>query len=195
MYETCFWGDKKEYTTITNKIDYKVNEAIECREIQIIQMLATEKINYKQIKSPLNYIGGKGKIFDQITCLFPKDIAKFVDLFVGGCNVGLNIKSNKLYCNDNLTFLIEMYQVFQLKHSNDIISYIENQIKEFELSLTNEEGYKRLRKYYNQEKNPLDLFVLIAFSFNHQIRFNNSSNLIIPLGVIEAVLMLIWKII
>lgn len=145
-------------------------------------MLATEKINYKQIKSPLNYIGGKGKIFDQIVRLFPKNIVKFVDLFVGGCNVGLNIKSEKLYCNDNLSFLIEMYQVFQLKSSNYIISYIENQIKTFELSLTNEEGYKRLRKYYNQEKNPLDLFVLIAFSFNHQIRFNNSYEFNNPFG-------------
>lgn len=145
-------------------------------------MVATEKINYKQIKSPLNYIGGKGKVFDQIAPLFPKNIVQFVDLFVGGCNVGLNVKSEKLYCNDNLTYLIEMYQVFQLKPSNDIISYIENQIKTFELSLTNEEGYKRLRKYYNQEKNSLDLFVLIAFSFNHQIRFNNSHEFNNPFG-------------
>ena len=75
-----------------------------------------------------------------------------------------------------------MYQVFQLKSSNDIISYIENQIKTFELFLTNEEGYKKLRKYYNQEKNSLDLFILVAFSFNHQIRFNNSHEFNNPFG-------------
>jgi DNA adenine methylase len=50
------------------------------------------------------------------------------------------------------------------------------------LSKTNEDGYKELRKLYNKERNPLDLFVLVAFSFNHQIRFNNSHEFNNPFG-------------
>lgn len=36
------------------------------------------------IKSPLNYIGGKYKILNQILPLFPKKINNFVDLFTRG---------------------------------------------------------------------------------------------------------------
>ena len=43
------------------------------------------------IQSPLNYTGGKFKLLPQILPLFPKNINTFVDLFCGGCNVGINI--------------------------------------------------------------------------------------------------------
>lgn len=39
-----------------------------------------------------------------------------------------------------------------------------------------------MREQYNKHKNPLDLFVLIAFSFNHQIRFNNNHEYNNPFG-------------
>ena len=130
----------------------------------------TEKPTSKQIKSPLNYIGGKYKLLEQILPLFPKEINSFVDLFAGGCNVGLNVKAEQVICNDYLKFLIEMYQEFQKNSLSEILQHIDNQITTFELSLTNEEAYKKLREHYNTHKNPLDLFVLVAFSFNHLIK-------------------------
>ena len=144
-------------------------------------MAITSRHSLRQIKSPLNYIGGKAKILDQILPLFPKEIDNFIDLFAGGCNVGINVNANKVYFNDNLTYLIEMYQTFQENDLDTTILHIENRIKEFQLSLTNEEGYKKMREQYNKQKNPLDLFVLIAFSFNHQIRFNNNHEFNNPL--------------
>lgn len=145
-------------------------------------MTVVNKHSFKKIKSPLNYIGGKAKILDQILPLFPKKIDNFIDLFAGGCNVGINIEANKIYFNDNLTYLIEMYRTFQENELDTTIFYIENKIKEFGLSLTNEEGYKKMREEYNRRKNPLDLFVLIAYSFNHQIRFNNNHEFNNPFG-------------
>ncbi len=145
-------------------------------------MTITRIHSLRQIKSPLNYIGGKSKILDQILPLFPKEIDNFIDLFAGGCNVGINVNANKVYFNDNLNYLIEMYQTFQENDIDTTILHIENRIKEFQLSLTNEEGYKKMREQYNRQKNPLDLFVLIAFSFNHQIRFNNSHEFNNPFG-------------
>ncbi|HRK26127.1 MAG TPA: DNA adenine methylase [Chitinophagales bacterium] len=147
-----------------------------------MQALLSEKVPSKLIKSPLNYIGGKYKLLEQILPLFPKKPYTFIDLFTGGCNVGLNVKAEKIICNDNLKFLIEMYQEFQKHNLSEILQHIESQITTFELSLTNEEGYKKLRKHYNAHKNPLDLFVLVAFSFNHQIRFNNSHEFNNPFG-------------
>lgn len=134
------------------------------------------------IKSPLNYIGGKSKILPQILPLFPQNIDVFVDLFAGGCNVGLNIMANKVFFNDNLLYLIEMYQKIQKNGYENTLAYIENRINTLQLSQTNEEGYKILREEYNRDKNPFDLFVLIAFSFNHQIRFNNSHKFNNPFG-------------
>ncbi|MFJ1425824.1 DNA adenine methylase [Capnocytophaga canimorsus] len=134
------------------------------------------------IKSPLNYIGGKSKILDQILPLFSTNINYFVDLFSGGCNVGINVSANKVFFNDNLSFLVDMYRIFQKNELEKIINYIENKIKELNLSQTNEKGYKTLRNQYNENKNPLDLFVLIAFSFNHQIRFNNNHEFNNPFG-------------
>ena len=58
----------------------------------------------------------------------------------------------------------------------------ENRINQFNLSLTNKDGYLELRRLYNSERNPLDLFVLVAYSFNHQIRFNNSHEFNNPFG-------------
>ncbi len=142
----------------------------------------TTQIRTKSIKSPLNYIGGKYKLLEQILPLFPKEINHFVDLFAGGCNVGINVYAEKIIFNDNLTYLIELFQTFHSKELEAVITHIENRILEFDLSLTNEEGYKKIREFYNENKNPLDLFVLIAYSFNHQIRFNNSHKFNNPFG-------------
>lgn len=137
---------------------------------------------YSVIKSPLNYIGGKTKILNQIIPLFPKEIKNFVDLFAGGCNVGINVSAEKTIFNDNLTYLIDMFKTFQSNELDKTLHYIENRINEFQLSLTNDSGYKQLRNEYNLTKNPIDLFVLIAFSFNHQIRFNNNHEYNNPFG-------------
>jgi DNA adenine methylase len=55
-------------------------------------------------------------------------------------------------------------------------------IKKYNLSKTNEEGYKKFRDYYNLTKYSLDLFILVAYSFNHQIRLNNNHNYNNPFG-------------
>lgn len=69
-------------------------------------------MNYKKeelVKSPLNYTGGKFKLLPQILPLFPNDIEKFVDLFCGGCNVGLNVNAKKVFCNDYMKQIVDMY--------------------------------------------------------------------------------------
>ncbi len=136
----------------------------------------------KKIKSPLNYTGGKTRLLDKILPFFPENINNFVDLFAGGFNVGINISANKIYCNDNLTYVIDMFKEFRNKDFNFIINYINEKINEFQLSLTNEKGYKNFREYYNKNQRSLDLFILIAYSFNHQIRFNNNHKYNNPFG-------------
>lgn len=134
------------------------------------------------IKSPLNYMGGKYKLLPQILPIFPQEINTFVDVFAGGGNVGINVSCKKLILNDNLTHLINLYKFLKENKKENIISYIENKITELNLSKYNLDGYLELRSQYNTNKNPIDLFILAAYSFNHQIRFNNSHQFNTPFG-------------
>ena len=69
--------------------------------------------NTKIIQSPLNYTGGKFKLLPQLLPLFPTDIDCFVDLFCGGCNVGINVKSQKVIYNDLNSHLLYLYNTFK----------------------------------------------------------------------------------
>ena len=138
--------------------------------------------NKKYIKSPLNYTGGKYKILDKIIPKFPSEINTFVDLFSGGFNVGININANKIICNDNISYLVELYEYIKETETEELLLKIRKTINKYELDKTNKEGYLELRNKYNLSKKPILLFVLICFSFNHQIRFNNSHQFNAPFG-------------
>ena len=90
----------------------------------------------KLIKSPLNYTGGKYKLLPQILPYFPDGIDTFYDLFCGGCNVGINVKANKVICNDYNSFVIDLFNEFNNNTEEKIIKHIEGRIEEFKLSKT-----------------------------------------------------------
>ena len=160
----------------------------------------------KIIQSPLNYTGGKYKILNQILPLFPKNINTFVDLFCGGCNVGINVDCQKVIFNDNNENLMYMLNTFKNLDKSSIISMINQIIDKYNLSRSdlygyekyscnskdglgpyNLEGYLRLRNDLNN-KFTLDygyyvaLYVLICYSFNNQIRFNSKGKFNLPVG-------------
>lgn len=134
------------------------------------------------IKSPLNYTGGKFKLLPQILPLFPNDIRMFVDMFCGGCNVGLNVTADKIICNDYMQQIIDLYSKLRNNTTKDTFDHINKRITQLNLSMENKDGYLQLREMYNKEKNPLDLFVLTCYSFNYSIRFNQSGEFNIAFG-------------
>lgn len=139
--------------------------------------------NKKQcVKSPLNYTGGKTKLLPQILPLFPDKVGTFVDLFCGGCNVGANVNANKVIYNDYMSQIIELFKNWKDTNLEDTIQYIETQIEKFNLTKQNQEGFLELRKQYNEYRDIRDLFVLVAYAFNHQIRFNSKGEYNMPFG-------------
>lgn len=52
------------------------------------------------IKAPMNYIGNKYRILQQIQKWFPRKIDLMVDIFCGGCDVTFNTKANEHIAND-----------------------------------------------------------------------------------------------
>ena len=145
-------------------------------------------MNDTYIKSPLNYIGGKYKILDQIIPKFPKKINTFVDLFGGGFNVGINVNANNLIYNDVIEPLCELINYFYDNTADDVILKLERNIKENNLTKENPEAFKKLRNKYNhynyenEEDRVLDFYTLILYSFNYQIRFNQSMEYNTPFG-------------
>ncbi|MBO3323092.1 DNA adenine methylase [Clostridium perfringens] len=165
-------------------------------------------MNY--IKSCLNYTGGKYKLLSQIMPLIPNECRTFIDMFCGGCNVGINIKAEHIIFNDKLEVLIGLYETLLELDEDYIFSKIEEIIKKYNLSDTynkgyaiydcdssqglsrvNKEAYQQLRLDYNMskpivkeqiiEKN-LMLYTLSVYGFNNQIRFNKEGNYNIPVG-------------
>lgn len=134
------------------------------------------------IKSPLNYTGGKYKILSQIFDIFPQKIGTFVDLFAGGFNVGINVAADRIICNDQNNYLLELYETFASLETESLITEIKKRISEFDLTRQNAQGYHALRVRYNETKDNIDLFVLTCYAFNHQIRFNNSHKFNTPFG-------------
>lgn len=137
-------------------------------------------------KSPLNYIGGKYKMLPKIIKFFPRHINTMYDLFAGGCDVCTNITANQIYANDINFFVIDIYKAFQNTPVNQLLAAIDGIIDRWNLNMTNEAGYLAFRKHYNSipvpERNPIELYVLVCYSFNYQFRFNNSRDFNNPFG-------------
>lgn len=158
------------------------------------------------IPSALNYTGGKFKLLPQILPLFPKDIDKAVDLFCGGCNVGINLNCNKVLFNDYNSYLMGLLDTFRKMSKEEIFEWIYATIKKYGLSLVSENGYSyyncnssegvgnynkrgyaKLRDDFNKreirdDEYYLMLYLLIVYSFNNQIRFNKKGEFNLPVG-------------
>lgn len=170
-----------------------------------MQMLLEKNIDIENIQSPLNYTGGKFRLLPQLLPLFPKRIGVFLDLFCGGANVGINVKSDKIILNDTDCNLINLFNT--LKNLNkDFLKYVDEIIDEYELSRSSEFGYSfyncdsntglaaynkdkflKLREDFNKSKDIgyyhyVMLYVLIIYSFNNQIRFNSLGEFNLPVG-------------
>ena len=137
----------------------------------------------KYTKSPLNYVGGKYKLLNQIIPLFPDDIDTFVDLFTGGCNVGININARKIICNDSEIVVIDLFNSWKDLESSQALSILQNTIVKYQLSKTNEDGFKQIRLDYNNGDKTWDMFyAMLTNAFNYQIRFNKNGDYNMPFG-------------
>jgi DNA adenine methylase len=145
------------------------------------------------IKSPLNYVGGKYKLLPQILPLFPTEIDTFVDLFAGGCNVGVNIEANHIICNDIQKNLMSLMDYFKINTYEEILSQIESLIKQYGLTDTskfgygyygcnssdgvakvNKDGYLKLRNDFNSVmQSDIMFYTMVIHAFNNSVRFNS----------------------
>lgn len=155
--------------------------------------------------SPLNYIGGKARILDQLLPLFPEHINTFVDLFCGGCNVGINTKANNYVYNDSNRELIGLLKMFLRLNTSTILKRMDEIVEHYGFSKTkdhnfayyggnpmkgvsryNKDPFLRLRQDYNNSprnnQHYVMLYALVVFGFNNQMRFNDKGEYNLPVG-------------
>ena len=158
------------------------------------------------IQSPLNYTGGKYKLLPQILPHFPDSIDVFVDLFCGGCNVGINVNANKVIYNDVDEHLLYLYNTFKNLDKQSTFEWIHEIIDKYQLSDVSKNGYDyygcesgkglgdynrerylKLRQDFNTKITEdyyyyIMLYVIIVYAFNNQIRFNSKGEFNLPVG-------------
>ncbi|MCH5165414.1 MAG: Dam family site-specific DNA-(adenine-N6)-methyltransferase [Clostridiales bacterium] len=136
--------------------------------------------------SPLNFIGGKGDLVPFLKAHMPENINTFYDLFAGGFNVGINVTANKIVYNDINYKVKELLQFIANTDIAEFYKYVEKTIKALGLSKENKDAYINLRNKYNrknkEDRDCRDLFLLIMFGFQQQIRFNGNLDYNNPVG-------------
>ena len=182
------YGDKD--TLLVKEIPYKkyLNHRTNSKGdhfeyILYIKLNEERKVYYN---SPLNYIGNKYNLLPFIFDNMPKNYSKFIDIFGGGFNVGINSISTKVIYNDINFKVKELLEMFRDEDTYQLKRFIESTIKRHNLEKNDKEAYTALREIYNHPEPPKRdvrlLYVLILYGFNQQIRFNSQYEFNNPVG-------------
>ncbi|MGZ9762540.1 DNA adenine methylase [Mycoplasma sp. 394] len=143
----------------------------------------------KHIRSPLNHLGNKYRILDIIFTNLPSMQAstKFVDVFGGSFNVGINSPFKNVIYNEYDKALFEILTSFLYTEFDIIDKKINEKLEEYQLSYKknykeNKEKYLVIRNDYNETKDIILLIILVFFSFNSELRFNKKGFFNVPIG-------------
>lgn len=180
------YGKKETFEFVKfNYRQYKNSKSLD-KENHCEYLFYIEKNETPIFESPLNFIGGKHDMVDFLRCYFPSDVNVFYDLFAGGFNVGINASCEKVIYNDINYKVRELLEYITDADMLSFYKYIKNAINKFNLKKGNKESYLKLREKYNASKlasrDCRDLFLLIMYGFQQQIRFNNNLDYNNPVG-------------
>ena len=163
----------------------------------------------KTVRSPLFYVGDKYKLISQIKTLLPRHIGRFVEPFVGGGTVFMNVEADEFLLNDFNTRVINIHRMLcsYCGRKNDFFDEIFSLIKKYgltsqflnateygcnackpgECNVLNREAYHRMKNDFNRggKKDIMLLYLLIIYGFNHMIRFNKKGEFNLPVGNLD----------
>ncbi len=159
-------------------------------------------ISPKVVASPINYVGNKRKLVPSIVPHLGRP-ELLIDVFSGGCTVGLNSAARAVIFNDSDEVLVSLMSYLAATPPQKVINDAKSIIRKF--GLTNSAGssyqalgtdsnggladlnrapYVALREKYNGQSSRqlVYLYMLVVFGFNNQMRFNKSGNFNLPVG-------------
>lgn len=143
--------------------------------------------NEIRYESPLNYIGSKARMIKDLENFYPQSPKKFIDIFGGGFNVGINANAEKVIYNELNHLVSDLIDSFRSNDTYQYILFIKKNIKKFSLQKENAVSYRKIRDHYNSlpvdKRDPRLLYTLILYGYNQQIRFNSNYNFNNPVGM------------
>jgi len=165
----------------------------------------------KKIKrSPMFYVGDKYKLIQEIKQYFPKNIDTFIEPFVGGGTVFLNIEAKKYILNDVDQYVFDLHNFLKGKSNEaDFLDEVLKCVKKYNLSRSfvedivpkelkeeykktyyakyNQDGYNRLKSDFNKAKRKdfMLLYILLIYGFNRILRFNSKGEFNVPVGNVD----------
>lgn len=168
-------------------------------------------MNDKVIRSPFFYVGDKFKLIQEIKTYFPENISRFIEPFVGGGTVFLNVKAKEYLLNDIDSNLIALHlyltnsssqrEDFFIKAKEIIDKYglsfshignfipdeLKKRYKKTYFAQYNKEAYIKMRNDYNKAtlKENIILYLLLIYGFNRMLRFNKKGEFNLPVGNVD----------
>lgn len=162
-------------------------------------------------RSPLFYVGDKYKLVSEIKTHFPQQIRHFVEPFVGGGSVYLNVDAQDYFLNDINKEVIGLHRMLNSYkgREDEFFLRIWDIIDKYALSCSaredkvpdamkatyvktyyaeyNRSGFLKLRNDYNKyHKQDYEmLYVLLIYGFNRMIRFNAKGDYNLPVGNVD----------
>lgn len=205
-------GKTKVYTKKYSFFNAGKTEFDDHKEYLFVTMKNEEQISY--LRSPFFYVGDKFKLLPSILPAFPSHINNFVEPFVGGGSVFLNVPAKKYLLNDIDTNMIELHRHMcaQSARGDAWLNELRDLIHEYGLSRSyeedivpdelkreyvktyfakfNKEAFLRLRADYNasnrHDKESLDrLYLLLIYGFNRMLRYNANGDYNLPVGNVD----------
>ncbi len=161
-------------------------------------------------RSPMFYVGDKYRLINEIKQYFPTNINTFIEPFVGGGTVFLNVKAKKYILNDIDMHVYQLHEFLKAKAiKSNFLDEILEYIKKYNLSRSfvedvvstelkrkykktyyavyNKKGYNKLKADFNSDssKDPMLLYILIIYGFNRMLRFNSKGEFNVPVGNVD----------
>lgn len=163
------------------------------------------------LRSPFFYVGDKYKLINEIKQYFPQKINTFIEPFVGGGSVFMNVQANEYYLNDIDPYVVKLHRHLNNCADNPDIffSSIDELVYRYGLSRSykediipcelkqaykktyfakfNKAGYSKMREDFNQSsrKDMTQLYLLLIYGFNRMLRFNKNGDFNLPVGNVD----------
>jgi len=161
-------------------------------------------------RSPMFYVGDKYRLIGEIKEYFPQNIDTFIEPFVGGGSVFLNVKANKYILNDIDEYVYKLHKFLKGRSDEEaFLSEVLKYVKKYNLSRSfiedivpselkqeykktyyakhNKSGYTKLKQDFNKSKrkDSILLYILLIYGFNRMLRFNLKGEFNVPVGNVD----------
>ena len=162
-------------------------------------------------RSPLFYVGDKYKLISEIKTYFPSNIRHFVEPFVGGGSVYLNVDAEDYLLNDINAEVIRLHEMLNsyVGKESEFFEKVWSIVDSYGLSCSaredrvpselkarfvktyfaeyNRAAFLKLREDYKKShrNDYLMLYILLIYGFNRMIRFNRQGNYNLPVGNVD----------